>query len=76
MEVRAEKEEEITDEKQLKIAKVATNACNLNNEILSALLIVSVDEKDLYENLLDALDNVRTLLSAIDIYNINLEDDM
>lgn len=76
MEVRAEKEENITDEKQLKIAKVATNACNLNNEILSALLIVSVNEKDLYKSLLDALDNVRTLLTAIDLYNIDFEDDM
>lgn len=71
MEIQVVEQTEITDEKQLKIAKVATSAVNLNNHILSALLIVSADEKDLYKQLLDTLYNVRTLLVEIDTYNDN-----
>lgn len=69
MEFKTVKAEEITDPKQLQITFLSTKAVSLHNEILSTLLLVSDDEKDLYAELLCALNHIRNLIGVIDIYN-------
>lgn len=56
------------DKKRFSTLRLTTDAVNLNNDILNALLSIPEDEKELYESLLETLMCVRNLLEKLEIY--------